>query len=272
MRLWPLLLLTIVSPSAAHAKGKKAKPKADPAAAKPADAKPADAAATDAAAPTKPPDTPPVTRTLEAKSVDEKPKAEPAPTATVAVAPTPEPAAPETKRIRAALRVGALVPRTELGTGLAVAAEVGYALPVLDEKLRVQLGFGYSMTPFQGPRIVQGRGLDPHFTQNTQVMPLDLSLVYSQPIGTTGVTVHGGLGLSVLFVEAHFQAFSAMSDQGDITLAPVAQVGGEYGLGPGALVVQASYTEASVNLGTLGPAGQTTISNFLFTAGYAYRF
>ncbi len=184
--------------------------------------------------------------------------------------PTGAPAAP--KRIRVALRLGALVPRTELGAGFALGADAAYLLPVLDQRLRIQVGFGYSLSPYQGARIVPGRGYDPHFTQNTTLLPLDVSAVFEQPLGSTGLSLYGGLGLGVLFVDTTFQSFDATTHVSDTTFAPLVQVGLAYPLGPGTVLVDARYTEATADLGPLGLAGQDAVGNFLLTGGYALRF
>ncbi len=212
-------------------------------------------------------------RTVDARLVgDADAPSPPKATPPTVSAPPPSPGGHDAaEHIRVALRVGALVPRTELGSGFAVGAEAGYLLPVLEQRLRLQLGFGYSMSPYQGARIVPGRGYDAHFTQNTTIMPLDLSAVFEQPLGDSGLAIYGGLGIGVLFVSTRFQSFDTTTEAGDITFGPVVQLGIEYPLGPGQLVVDSRYTEATADLGTLGIAGQNVLGNVVFTAGYAIR-
>ncbi|MBS2027605.1 MAG: hypothetical protein JST54_06865 [Deltaproteobacteria bacterium] len=214
--------------------------------------------------------------------VPEAPRPAPAPPP----APTPapiviaQPAKPEAseaaparvQRIRTSVRLGTIVPRTELGTGFAVAGDVAYALPVADNRVSVGLGVGYAMSPYQGPKIIPGRGYDPAFTQNTTLVPVSLEGRFTQRIGASGLALYGGLGVELLFVSASFQNFSATSSASDTTFGIVFEGGLEYPLGPGAVVADLRYSEARADLGPLGNTGQDQLGGALLTAGYALRF
>ena len=207
------------------------------------------------------------TRTVQAQLVGATPP-EDAPL--VASAPSlAEPGTPA--RILVGARLGAIVPRTELGSGFAASAEVGYLLPVLDQRLRVELDVGYGFTTFQGPRIVPGRGYDASFTQNTTLVPIDLGAFFEQPIGSTGFSVYGGVALAMVVVDASFQSFDAKSSASDVAWGPLFAGGAAYRLGPGAVALDVRYTEATANLGPMGIEGQQALGNFQLTAGYVVR-
>ena len=213
--------------------------------------------------------------------VSEAPRPAPAPPpSTPAPIVIAQPANPEVSaaaparvsRIRTSVRLGAMVPRTELGAGFAAAADAAYALPVADDWVSVGLGVGYAMSPYQGPKIIPGRGYDPYFTQNTTLVPVSLEGRFTQRIGASGLALYGGLGVELLFVSATFQSFGATSSSSDTTFGIAAEGGAEYPLGPGAVVADVRYSEARADLGILGNTGQDQLSGVLFTAGYALRF
>lgn len=191
---------------------------------------------------------------------------------------SPEPATAARKHFRLAARFGAVVPSSELSAGAAGGLDFSWILPVgrgiaaLDQKLRLSLGVGDSMLYEQGPKIIQGRGLDPNFAEYASVQPIDLSLVYTLPFGWRAVDVYVGAGYALNLVQATFQSFGRQSQQAVSASGALFQLGVEVALGPGAVVIEARQSVVGADLGNLGSVGTDTLSGTTLGLGYAYLF
>lgn len=180
------------------------------------------------------------------------------------------------KRWRAALRFGAAIPRTQLGTGATAALDLGFILPTggpewLRDHLRFDVGFGWSLLTYQGLATIPGRGADPHFTENATVLPLSADLVLRGALGpeARGLSAYAGAGYARVLVRADFQSFSSPSHQEDDTNGLLLVAGLELAAGPGAAVLDVRYLEATANLGVLGAYGAAAMGALSLSLGYA---
>ncbi|MHB8416909.1 MAG: hypothetical protein ACYDCL_02465 [Myxococcales bacterium] len=187
-------------------------------------------------------------------------------------------AEPKRKTFRLAARMGAVIPSSELSVGAAGGADLSWILPIgrgtpaLDQKLRLALGVGDSMLYEQGQKILPGRGLDPSFAEYDQVQPIDLSLVYTLPLGWRSVDVYLGAGYALNLVETQFQSFGRSSQTSAAASGVLFQLGVEVALGPGAVVIEARQSIVEADLGNLGTVGTDTLSGTTLGLGYAYYF
>ena len=197
--------------------------------------------------------------------------------AAAAAAPIPD-AAGGRKVIRVAARVGTIVPSSELSPGGAAGVDVSWILPVgrgvaaLDQKLRIALGVGDGILHEQGGKILPGRGYDPGFAEYADVQPIDLSIVYTLPLGWRHERIYLGAGYALELVQAQFLNFGRSQSTGATSSAALFQAGLEVDLGPGAVVFEARQTVAAADLGPLGNVGTDTLSGTTLAVGYAYAF
>ncbi len=192
--------------------------------------------------------------------------------------PTASSASDERKSFRLAVRLGAVVPTSELSVGGAGGVDLSWILPIgrgtpaLDQKLRLSLGVGDSILHEQGQKIIPGRGLDPNFAEYDSVQPIDLSLVYTLPFGWRSVDVYLGAGYALNLVQAQFQNFGQASQSGATVSGALFQLGVEIAVGPGSVLLEARQSVVGADLGNLGGVGTDTLSGTTFGFGYAYLF
>ncbi len=174
----------------------------------------------------------------------------------------------EPKRLRLAPRIGALIPRTELSTGLIVGAEGSYLLPLLSDQLRASIGAGYSFTGFKGPRLDPGRGFDPAAIQNSTVVPLELLVSWSplDPAGPFELAVGAGYGLYVIHSEVSSLGSSASASTAGSAL--LLSLCGGYRVGPGVLLAEVRHAEVAASFEALPSTAQQTFSGTALTVGF----
>ncbi len=182
------------------------------------------------------------------------------------------------RRWYAAVRVGISIPRTKLFTGADAALELGFVLPTggpswLRNHLRLDLGFGWSMQPYQGAVEIAGRGADPSFVQNTTLLALTAGLVFFNTLGPPAwhLSAEAGVAYERLLVRADFESFASLSHAEDDTNGIVVLVGLARALGPGQVVLDIRYQEANADLGGLGKIGSDAMGSLVPSVGYAVR-
>ena len=172
--------------------------------------------------------------------------------------------------------VGAYVPLYKLSVG--PAAGVTFALDLkalgLDlgrTRLDLRLDLGWARVIESGPAIVPGRGLDAGFTQDSHLVPGSLALSWHlAPSASVRPFVLAGLG--TVWTQTHFTAFSAPVSDRAFGLLGVFGAGLGFQAGPGELGLEVLVDVAGVDLGPLGPVGETTLSGVRADARYALRF
>ena len=205
-----------------------------------------------------------------------------APAAAAKVKPAPASARPAPpaplRRWYAALRLGLSLPRTKLFTGAAAALDLGFVLPTggptwLRDHLRLDLGFGWSMQPYQGAVEIAGRGADSSFIQNTTLLALTAGVVFFNSLGPPAwrLSAQAGLAYERLLVRADFESFASPSHAEDDTNGLVVQVGLARALGPGEVVLDLRYQDATADLGVLGTVGSDAMGSLVPSLGYAVR-
>ncbi|HEY3448462.1 MAG TPA: hypothetical protein VGK67_19055 [Myxococcales bacterium] len=266
-------LQPLVAPPAAPAKAQQAPaPAAAKAPAAAPAARPAQAKATEAkGAPLPPPPAIVKTETETTRVVEAQGDLDPA----AADAEAKKDAAKKAiTRFRVAPRVGALVPRTPLQTGVYAGAELAYRLPILDDRLRLSLGIGYSQVRARLSRIIIGRGYDPAFLQNTTLMPMELmvtgDVLDEQKGAPLGLSLGVGYGLWWTFTSLH--SFDQTVEDRGPAHAFVAALRLLKHLGLGSILVDVRYAEAHRQLSKLGTVAIGDFSGFTFTAGYGFEF
>ena len=175
------------------------------------------------------------------------------------------------RRLGVAARVGLWIPRTELEPGPAFAVEVAYRppLPAIEDRIIIAFSAGFAATSHQSEKIINGRGLDRTFIQNTRVVPLELSATIDL-LGhdQRGLSIAAGLGFGLYPTFTRFIAFSASSDASSAGRAVFAIARGSVPFGPGRALLDLRYAEARASLGPLGDVGTSDLSALTVSLGY----
>ncbi len=179
----------------------------------------------------------------------------------------------EARRIQATPRIGVLVPRTELKTGVLAGAEASYLLPVLDDSVRLSLSAAYSLITYKGARMIQGRGYDPASFQNTTLVPIELIASYELlKAAKSGVGLNAGIGYGLYVSSSTVQAQAVVTTKRSTTSALVLAARGLLPAGPGSLLLDLRWNESHADLGQLASYTQGTFSGISFALGYALDF
>ena len=172
--------------------------------------------------------------------------------------------------------VGAYVPLYKLSVGPAAGLTFALDLKALGldlgaTRLGLRLDLGWTRVIASGPAIVPGRGFDVGFTQDSHLVPASLALAWHlAPAASVRPFILAGLG--TVWTQTHFTAFSAPVSDRAFGLLGVFGAGLGFQAGPGELGLEVLVDVAGVDLGPLGPVGETTLSGVRADARYALRF
>ncbi len=215
---------------------------------------------------------------------EKEPELPPAPPAVAERPPPPEPIdeklaitaeaekAAERWSIALGLKLGGVMPRTELdfNAGYALAVEGG--LDPLLPGLGVYFEVGYALLKNQGDKIVPGRGLT-SVIQNTHTVPMELGVRYLYANEDWPVWPYGRVGLALDVSRTTFEAFSTGPvEENDLSPGFGLTAGALVPLGPGGILVELRYREVWAEMHEMGDVGEDMLSLFSFWAGYQLSF
>ncbi len=177
------------------------------------------------------------------------------------------------------LKLGGVVPRTELdfNAGYALSVEGGLD-PLLTGLHPMLSGFaayfeiGYALLKHQGDEIIPGRGRT-GLIQNTHTVPMELGVRYRYADDDWPVWPYGRVGLALDVSRTTFEAFSTGPVQeNDLSPGFGLTAGALVPLWQGGILVELRYREVWAQMHEMGDLGEDMLSAFSFWAGYQLDF
>lgn len=184
----------------------------------------------------------------------------------------PGPATPPGVGLSLAPKLGFYKTTTSLSGAFYAGAEVGFALPVMERRLSVELEGSWQRPALSGDLSGGQLGYggvtpDPAFRLLEQQVSFLLSGVYRMPI-SPAFNAYGGLGPGLYLHTAYVDSFGNRYVEYEPSVGFQVLAGGEYAAGPGRAFLELHYHFTHIDLATTG----AVIAGGFLAAGVGYRF